>query len=109
MRGRGRPLRPARPRLGRVRGLRAAQRRGDHPRRRGHVASTAGDLQVGTRVTAGPGNTVFCVQDSPEAGQHAAAEHGAVREHERSMGKVHIIANIKYLLNVHQYILKYRL
>ena len=98
MRGRGRPLRPARPRLGRVRGLRAAQRRGEHPRRRGHVAGTAGDLQVGTRVTAGPGNTVFCAQDSPEAGQHAAAEHGAVREHERSMDKVHIISKYIYSL-----------
>ena len=81
-----------------MRGLRAAQRRGEHPRRRGHVAGTAGDLQVGTRVTAGPGNTVFCVQDSPAAGQHAAAEHGAVREHERSMDKVHIISKYIYSL-----------
>ena len=53
----------------------------------------------GSRVTAGPGNTVFCVQDSPAAGQHAAAEHGAVRAHERSMDKVHIIST-KYIYSL---------
>ena len=68
----------------------------------GHVWSrgvTCG--HVWSRVTAGPGNPVFCAQDSAEAEQHGAAEHGAVREHERSMDKVHIKSNIVYLLHVH--------